>query len=445
MKIVSFLAILLIIAGVVLYVAHGDLEGKEEASKESGPPSLPEVAFVVLQPEQVTLTTELPGRISAYLIAEVRPQVNGIIQERLFAEGTDVEAGQVLYQIDAALFEADVHNAEANLARSQKAVKEAYAALEAGVANVKQQQATLDLAQKNRYRFETLAANGTVSLSERDRAVAEAEVAEAALRSAEAQVKRYQEAIPQAEAAVKQAEAALETARINLAYTRITAPISGRIGISNVTVGALVTAHQPLALTTIQQLDPIYVDVNQSTSQLLQLRERFEQGQMGDENADINKVKLILEDGSLYPLEGTLQFRDVTVDESTASVVVRIIFPNPDRILLPGMFVRASLIEGIHKQAILVPQQGVMRNPRGNPLALIVDAENKIQQRMIKVDRTIGDRWLVEEGLEAGDRVVVEGAGKVHTGTSVKAVPFEGDQPGKSEADKTPQISSESN
>ncbi|HPO08820.1 MAG TPA: efflux RND transporter periplasmic adaptor subunit, partial [bacterium] len=377
MKTISFLAILVIVAGAIYYVTQGGLDGSEGASKEQEQAPPPEVTFVVVQPEPVTLTMELPGRISAYLVAEVRPQVNGIIQERLFTEGSDVEEGQILYQIDPALFEAAVHNAEANLAGAQKAVKEARAALDAGTANVKQQQATLDLALKNRHRFETLAANGTVPLSERDRAVAEAEVAEAALRSAEAQVRRNEEGIPQAEAAVKQAEAALETGRINLAYTKITAPISGRIGISTVTVGALVTAHQPLALTTIQQLDPIYVDVTQSTKDLLRLRRRLEEGQIAREEANINKAQLLLEDGSTYAHEGTLQFQDVTVDESTGSVIVRIIFPNPDRILLPGMFVRAALIEGSNEQAILIPQQAVSRNNKGIPLAMIVDQDDK--------------------------------------------------------------------
>ncbi|HOE10392.1 MAG TPA: efflux RND transporter periplasmic adaptor subunit [bacterium] len=444
MKTISFLAILVIVAGAIFYVTHGGLDGGGESSKEEQAPP-PEVTFVVVQPEAVTLTTELPGRISAYLVAEVRPQVNGIIQERLFTEGSDVEEGQILYQIDPALFEASAHNAEANLVGAQKAVKEARAALEASIAYVKQQQATLDLALKNRHRFETLAANGTVPLSERDRAVAEAEVAEAALKSAEAQVRRNEEGIPQAEAAVKQAEAALETARINLAYTRITAPISGRIGISNVTVGALVTAHQPLALTTIQQLDPIYVDVTQSTKDLLRLRHRLEEGQIAREETNINKAQLILEDGSTYSHEGTMQFQDVTVNESTGSVIVRIVFPNPDRILLPGMFVRAALIEGTNEQAILIPQQAVSRDTKGNPLAMVVDQDEKTEQRQLTVDRAIGNRWLVTSGLKAGDRVIVEGLQMVRPRTAVKAAPFEADQPGDATSGITTEPASESN
>ena len=234
------------------------------------PPAIPEVSIVTVQPEQVVLTTELPGRTSAYFVAEIRPQVNGIIQKRLFEEGSDVRAGQVLYQIDPAPFQAAYDNAAANLAVTRKGADRARAALEATMAGVTQKQATLELARTNRWRFEELFKSKSVSANQRDQAVTEAEVAEAALRSAEAQVKSDQEAVGAAEATIQQAEAALKTVQINLGYTRITAPISGRIGRSDVTVGALVTAHQPTALATIQQLDPIYVDVPQSTTELLQ-------------------------------------------------------------------------------------------------------------------------------------------------------------------------------
>jgi membrane fusion protein (multidrug efflux system) len=383
------------------------------------------VATVTVQTQQAVLSNELPGRTSAYLVAEIRPQVNGLIQKRLFTEGSDVKAGQVLYQIDLAPFQAALDNAAANLAVMRKAADRARAALQANIAGVTRQRATLDLARTNRQRFEELFKDGAVSASQRDQAVTEAKVAEATLRAAEAQVEGDREAVAAAEAAIQQAEAALESARINLGYTRITAPISGRIGKSNVTVGALVTAHQPLALATIQQLDPIYVDVLQSTTEMLRLQQRLEAGRLAPDGRNQNKVKLILEDGTAYPLEGTLQFRDVTVDPTTGSVILRTVFPNPQGTLLPGMFVRAVVKEGIHKQAILIPQQAVSRDPKGNPVALIVDAEGKVGQRMLTLDRAIGDKWLVTSGLSPGDRVIVEGMQRVRPGASVKVVPFE--------------------
>ena len=219
-------------------------------------------------------------------------------------------------------------------------------------------------------------------------------------------------------------KAMLETAKINLGYTRVTAPISGRIGRSNVTDGALVTAYQPVALTTIQQLDPIYVDVPQSTAELLRLKQRTERGGLKTNGENQRKVKLILEDRTLYPLEGTLQFRDVTVDPTTGSVILRIVFPNPKYVLLPGMFVRAVVQEGIAEDAILVSQQAVSRDPKGNPIVLIVDNAGKVQQRMLALDRAIDDKWLVASGLATGDHVIVEGLQKVRAGASVKEVPF---------------------
>ncbi len=395
-------------------------------SKQAAPPpAVPEVAVVTVQPERVVLTTELPGRTSAYFVAEIRPQVNGIIQKRLFEEGSDVKAGDVLYQIDPAPFQAAYDNAAANLAVVKKAPDRARAALEASIAGVKRQQATLELARANRWRFEELFKGRVVSASQRDQAVTEAEVAEAALRAAEAQVHNDQEALAAAEAAIHQAEAALESARINLEYTRITAPISGRIGKSNVTVGALAKAFQDSAFATIQQLDPIYVDATQSSATLLQLKRNTAAGRINGIGPDRARVRLLLEDGTLYSLEGTLKFSEVAVDPSTGSFIVRMIFPNPKHILLPGMYVRAVVQEGEIDKAILVPQQGVSRDPKGNPTALIVDGEGKVQQRMITVDRTIGDRWLVASGLAAGERVIVEGTQKVRPGASVKAVPFQ--------------------
>ena len=263
----------------------------------------------------------------------------------------------------------------------QKSADRARAALRASLAGVTRQQATLNFARTNRERFEELSKDGAVSASQRDQAVTEADVAEATIRAAEAQVESDRAAVAAAEAAIDQAEAAVETARINLGYTKITAPISGRIGRSSVTEGAIVTAYQPVALATIQQLDPIYVDVPQSTTELLRLQRRLEDGRLNHNGTNQNKVKLILEDGTPYPLEGTLQFRDVTVDPTTGSVILRVVFPNPKGVLLPGMFVRAVVKEGVNEQAILIPQQAVSRDPKGNPLALIVDAEGKVQQR----------------------------------------------------------------
>jgi membrane fusion protein (multidrug efflux system) len=352
--------------------------------------------------------------------------VNGIIQKRLFDEGSDVKAGQALYLIDPAPFQAAYDNAAANLAVVQKAPDRARASLEASIASVRRQRATLDLARTNRWRFEELFKSGAVSASQRDQAATESEVAEASLRAAEAQVKSDQEAVAAAESAIQQAEAALKTAQINLGYTRITAPISGRVGRSNVTVGALVTAHQPIALATIQQIDPIYVDATQSSASLLQLRRNIAAGRINGIGSDRARVKLLLEDATPYPLDGTLKFSEVTVDPSTGSFILRMVFPNPKHILLPGMYVRAVVQEGEIDRAILVPQQGVSRDPKGNPVALIVDGSGKVQQQMITVDRTIGDKWLVASGLKSGDQVIVEGMQKVRPGSAVKVVPFDG-------------------
>ncbi len=397
--------------------------------KQPPPAVIPEVSIVTVQLQQVVLTTELPGRTSAFLVADIRPQVTGIVQKRLFEEGTDVRAGNVLYQIDPAPFQATYDNAAANLAGARRAAEKARAALEASKAGVARQKATLELARTNRWRYEELFKRQVISALQRDQAVTDCDVAEATLKSNEAQVRNDEEGVAVAEAAVKQAEAATETARINLGYTKVVAPITGRIGKSTVTVGALVSAggpsQQPTALTTIQQLDPIYVDVTQSTTELLRLRRRMEQGQLHHNGKDQSKVRLILEDGSTYPLEGTLQFRDVTVDSTTGSVTLRVIVPNPKNLLLPGMYLRAVVQEGINNEAILIPQQAVSRDPMGNPITLTVDGDGKVAQRTITLDRAIGDRWLVASGLAPGDRVIVEGLQKVRSGTSVKVVPFQ--------------------
>lgn len=392
---------------------------------QSAPPSMvPEVATITVQPERVVLTSELPGRTAALLVAEVRPQVSGLIQKRLFEEGTDVAEGQALYLIDDAPFQAALNQALANVDAARNNAQRARAALEASQAAVVQQQAVVNLARTNRDRFEALAADGAVSLSERDRFVAEADVAEAALQSAQAQVNSARQSIEVAEAGIAQAEAAVASARINLEYTRIVAPISGRIGKSNVTVGSLVTAHQPLALATIQQLDPIYVDVTQAYGEMLRLRQRLEDNAL-DNNADVVRpVRLILENGQDYPHEGALQFRDVTVDPSTGSVLVRMVFPNPEGILLPGMFVRAILTEGVDPDGILIPQQAVARDFKGRPQVLVVDGDGLVEQRTLLLDRAVGNQWLVAEGLAAGDQVIMEGAQRVRHGSAARAVPY---------------------
>ena len=350
---------------------------------QAPPPPAPEVATVTVARQQVLLTTELPGRTSPYLIAEIRPQVNGLIQKRLFTEGADVKAGQELYQIDPAPFQAALDNAKAALGRSE--------------ANVPAIQLRSD-------RYKEALADKAVSKQDFDDA-------DAALKQAQADVQYY--------------KAMVETARINLNYTHIVSPISGRIGTSTVTDGAIVTAYQPTALATIQQLDPIYVDVPESTTELLRLQRRLEDGRINNDGTNANQVQLILGDDTKYPLDGTLQFRDVSVDPTTASVILRMVFPNPNGVLLPGMFVRAVVKEGVNAQAILIPQQAVSRDPKGNPMALIVNASGKVEQRMLNLDRAVRDQWLVSTGLVPGERIIVEGMQKVRPGAPVKEVPFD--------------------
>ncbi|NLF07848.1 MAG: efflux RND transporter periplasmic adaptor subunit [Pirellulaceae bacterium] len=405
------------LAGVLLTGCNGQ--------QAAPPPSMPEVAVVTIEPEKVVLSSELPGRTAGYLVAEIRPQVNGLLLQRLFKEGSDVKAGQALYQIDPAPYEAALDNAVANQLAARKAADRARAALNASIADLARHEAILALAKTNLQRYEKLVKTQAVSAMQRDQAAADVEVADSGLRVAEAQVESNREAVGAAEAAIAQADAALETAKINLGYTKITAPISGRIGRSNITEGAIVMAYQAVPLATIQQLDPIFVDVSQSTSELNRLRRRLANGSLRENGTD--KVKIVLEDGTAYPHEGSLKFRDVTVDPTTGSVILRIVVPNPDAVLLPGMFVRAIVDEGVHDRAILVPQQAVLRDPKGNPYALVVEAENKVNHRPLTTDRAIGDKWLVSSGLAPGDRVIVEGlqiAQRLPPGTPVKTVPF---------------------
>jgi len=372
---------LLIIVAIIVFVYF--ILGGCGQKKTGGPPPMQEVAVMTIQPKQVAITTELAGRTSANLIAEVRPQVSGIIKKRLFTEGADVRAGQALFQIDPALYQVALDNAKAALARSE---------------------AQLSATQLRVYRFKDLLVQRAVSQQEYDDASA---------------------ALKQVQADIQYGKATVEAARINLQYTTIAAPISGRIGRSSVTEGTLVTAQQPTVLATIQRMDPMYVDVTQSTADIFRLRKQLEKGQIDQNCKNQQKVRLLLDDGTEYPLKGNFQFRDVTVDQTTGSVILRIVFPNPKGILLPGMFVRAVVQEGVNKQAILIPQQAVSRDPKGNPLAFIVDAQSNVQIMMLTLDLAIGDQWLVSSGIAPGERVIVEGIQKVKPGTPVKVVPFE--------------------
>lgn len=337
--------------------------------EEAAPPAQqkPTVGVVTLQAEPFAVTTELPGRTRAFRIAEVRPQVSGIIQKRLFTEGSEVKAGQQLYQIDAAVYEATLKSAQASLA-SSKSLAVRYA----------------DLV--------------------KDQAVSK-------------------QAYDEARAASLQAEAELERARIDLRYTKVLAPISGRIGRSAVTEGALVSNGQAQELATIQQLDPIYVDVTQPARDLLALRRDLAEGRLQKAGENAAKVTLMLEDGSDYGHEGKLEFSEVTVDPGTGSVTLRAVFPNPDKVLLPGMFVHAQLVAGMKSEAILVPQQGVTRNAKGEPTAMVVNAENKVELRTIKTERAVGNRWLVGDGLQPGDRVITEGLQFIQPGVEVEVAP----------------------
>jgi membrane fusion protein (multidrug efflux system) len=342
----------------------------------------PMVGVVTVEPQSVVLTSELPGRTSPYLVSEVRPQVGGVIKARLFTEGSDVRAGQPLYQIDPAPYKAAYDSAAAALAKA-----------EANVATVK----------LKAERYADLVKINAVSKQDFDDQNALAR---------------------QAEADVASAKAALESAKINLDYTKVAAPISGRIGPSAITPGALVTAGQTSALATLQTLDPIYVDVTQSSAELLRLKQQIAGGGIDGGGAERAKVKLVLEDGTPYPLAGELKVSDVTVDPTTGAVTLRAVFPNPKSVLLPGMFVRAVVNDAKAQAAILAPQRAVSRDPQGHATALVVDAAGKVELRVLQTARTVGDSWLVTSGLNAGDRVIVEGLQKVKPGMPVKAVPF---------------------
>jgi len=355
------------------------------ACSRGGPPGgmppggfTPQVTVVTLKAQPVTLTRELPGRTNAYLVAEVRPQVSGVLKKRLFEEGSLVKAGQPLYEIDDAIYRAQLESAQAQLAKAEAALVAARLTAE------RDEELKID----------------AVSRQDHENAVS---------------------AFGQAQADVASGKAAVANAQVNLQYAHLTAPITGRIGKSAVTVGALVTADQATAMATIQQLDPIYVDVNQASSEWLRLKQEIDSGRAKSGTAD-SPVTIILADGRTYAQKGRLQFADVTVDPSTGDFLLRAIVPNPNDELLPGMYVRARLDEGVLSNGVLAPQQGIARDPKGNATALVVDAQGKVESRDVKVSRTIGDQWLIDEGLSGGDRVIVEGLQKVQPGMAVSAV-----------------------
>lgn len=351
--------------------------GKKESAP---PPQTPEVGVVTVQPQSVAVFTELPGRTSAFLVAQVRARVDGIVLRREFTEGSDVKAGQRLYKIDPAPYVAALNSAKATLAKAQ--------------ANLVTQNALVA-------RYKVLVAANAVSKQDYDNAVATQ---------------------GQAAADVAAGKAAVDTAQINLGYTDVVSPITGRVGISQVTPGAYVQASQATLMSTVQQLDPVYVDLTQSSLDGLKLRQDVQSGRLKTSGPGAAKVSLILEDGKTYAEAGKLQFSDVTVDQTTGSVTIRAVFPNPGRVLLPGMFVRARIEEGVNENAFLVPQIGVTHDQKGQAVAMVVNASNKVEPRPLKTTGMQGQNWVVEGGLEAGDRVIVQGVDKVRPGATVKSV-----------------------
>jgi membrane fusion protein (multidrug efflux system) len=363
------------LAGSLLLAACG--------KEQSGPPPPPEVGVITLEPRNVAITDQLPGRTTAYRVAEVRPQVTGIVKRRLFTEGAEVKAGEQLFQIDAGPYRAALSSAEAALKRAEA------------------QAVTAKLLQE---RYAPLIAANAVSRQENDEAIAARARAEADVAAAKAQV---------------------EGARINLVYTQLLSPIAGRIGRALVTEGALVTSGQAAALATVQQLDPIYVDITQSSTELLRLQRQFASGALVKNDRNEAEVSLTLEDGMPYAERGRLKVSEVSVEPSTGSVTLRAVFPNPRRELLPGMFVRAQLTRGTREAALLVPQRGVSHNSSGQATVMLVEQGNKVAERVVTADRAIGSEWLITSGLKPGDRVVLDGLQKVKPGGEVKPVPVE--------------------
>ncbi|MFC5741258.1 efflux RND transporter periplasmic adaptor subunit [Dyella tabacisoli] len=364
----------LVFAGLILGAAMLGGCRQHDAAPQ---PGVAEVTVVTLKPQTVTIRRELPGRTTAYLIAEVRPQVNGIVKQRLFTEGALVRAGQALYQLDDATYRAEYGSAKANLAKAQ---------------------AALVSTSMNAQRSAALAKVNVLSKQDNDNVHA---------------------TWKQAEADVAAAQAALQSSAVVLGYARIVAPINGRIGKSSVTQGALVTANQPTALATVQQIDPLYVDITQSSHEMLQLRQQLANGALKE--TDDAPVKILLEDGSTYTHDGRLQFADVTVDPSTGSFSLRVVVPNPDGLLLPGMYVRAVLDKGVNPNGLLVPQQGITHDPKGDAIAMVIGKDSKVEQRKVHVSHALGDQWLVQDGLAPGDQVIVEGLQKIQPGVLVHA------------------------
>ncbi|MCB6183234.1 efflux RND transporter periplasmic adaptor subunit [Leeia sp. TBRC 13508] len=369
----------------VLLTACGQQEGGQAGHGMGG--AKPEVAVEEVKAQPLTMASELAGRTVAAEVAEIRPQVNGIIRKRLFTEGAEVKAGEPLYQIEPDSFQAAFDSAQAALAKAE---------------------ATLLSAKAKSDRMSELVKINAVSKQDTDDATA-----------------AYKTAL----ADVASNKAAVQTARINLNYTKVLSPISGKVGKSSVTTGALVTANQTTALATVQQLDPIYVDLTQTSKEWFALKQQLANGKLQAESDA--KVHLKLEDGSQYPLAGKLAFKDVSVDTSTGTITLRAIFPNPKRDLLPGMFVKASLEEGVRQNGILVPQQSVTRTPTGEAVAMVVGKGNKIEQRVLKVERSMGDKWLVSSGVVVGDKVVTEGLQKIAPGAEVTIAAPAAKQPAK--------------
>lgn len=344
----------------------------------------PQVGVVTIKAEPLAITTELPGRVSAVRVAEVRARATGILQERLFKEGAEVKANDVLFQIDEAPLRASLDSAKASLAKAE--------------ANLKQAQAKAN-------RYKTLIAVNAVSRQDYDEAIAAAGTGDADILAA---------------------KAALQTAELNLGYAKVTSPISGRIGKAKVTEGALVTAGEATQLATVQQLDPIYCDFTQSSTELLRLKRQMKEGQLKSVASGEAKVTLLLEDGTPYTVEGKLLFSDITVDQTTGMVTLRAEFPNPDGTLLPGMFARVRIDQAVDKSAITVPQRGVTRNPDGTGTVFVVGPGNIVEPRIVKTDRAVGDKWVVIDGLHSGESVVVEGLQKIRPGATVSPVAFGG-------------------
>ncbi|KAF6664480.1 efflux RND transporter periplasmic adaptor subunit [Pantoea sp. EKM101V] len=382
------------LAAVLMLSGSFLLTGCDNNKSEQAAQQPPEVGVVTLKTEPLKISTELPGRTSAYRVAEVRPQVSGIILKRNFIEGRDIKAGQSLYQIDPATYQAAYDSAKGDLTQAQ---------------------ANARIAQLTVKRYKPLLGTKYISQQDYDTAVATA---------------------AQNDAAVQVAKANVETARINLAYTKVTSPISGRIGKSSVTEGALVQSAQTTALATVQQLDPMYVDVTQSSEDFMRLRSELESGQLKQTDGKAS-VTLLMQNGNTFAQKGTLEFSDVTVDETTGSITLRAIVPNPDHTLLPGMFVRARLEEGTNPNALLVPQQAVTRTPTGQATVMVVGADNKVESRQVTTSQAIGDKWLVTDGVKAGERVISTGLQRAKPGAQV--TPQEVSDDAKAAPDSKPQ------